>query len=165
MIATETDIYSHERATLREQLDVLNGRTTWREPHSGHGGGFRADSTPHEHTLAAALAFARDRSGPGRDIGPDILESLVYRRVIREREIVYALVRAMADMSSVVALADRGHVRDAAVEVVRECVTGAQAERPGRVAPKVWLAVSTLGVRLLWASAGQTLRAAGEALR
>lgn len=159
-VATETDIFSHERARLEEQLHALNGGSTWREPGSH---GTRTDKVPYLHTLAAELSFAR-RCNPN-DIGPDIVESLIYRRIVHGVEIRTQLVRALRDMSAKLARADILQLRAAAMAVIVECVSGREAEQPEGVRKEVWIAASALGVRLLWASAGATLRTAGEKRR
>lgn len=157
-----TDIYSHERASLREHLEQLNGRTTWREPHGSPG--TRSDTVPHEHTLAAALAFARDTSTANDDVGPDILECLIYRRPVHVDRIVTAMVRAVTDMSGILAKADQGAVRQLCQAMLRECVTGVEAERPNGMRQKEWIKGSTLASMLIWASAGQTIKRAAERL-
>lgn len=156
----QIDIYSDERASLREKLDILNGRSTWREPRT-HGGS-RMDNTPHEHNLAAAMAYAR-KCNPN-DIGPDILECLIYRRIVHGGEIATQLVRALADMSARLARTDRQVLRLAACAVIHECATGEEIERPKGVPKDIWVAASALGIRLLWASAGATLRNTAEKL-
>lgn len=165
-VAERTDIYSHERAGLFERLHALAGAgTTWREPVGSFATGFRADTVPREHTLAAALAFARDHSGPARDIGPDVLESLVLKRVVDMDRMASELMRALVDMSHTLAMVDRSILRRAATRILTECATGTEAERPKGMKANHWNAASSLGIRLLWASAGETLRAATEALR
>lgn len=159
----EADIYSHERATLREHLEVLNGRTTWREPDAGHSTVPR--SVPYEHTLAAALAWARDHEAAGDDVGPDILESLVYRRRINTDRVCDALVKALRDISARLNRVDDRVLRRAAFVVFSECVTGMDASRPKGMRQVDWSVASALAIRLIWASAGQTIRRAAESLK
>jgi hypothetical protein len=173
----QTDIYSHERAGLIERLCVLAGQSTWREPVGSSGGGLRPDTVPQAHTLAAGLSYARHRipdadtlhglvmRADPTDIGPDVLECLVYRRVVHGSRIRIQLVRALRDMSRTLAQADEDHVHKCALPIVRECATGVEADKPFGVPAKVWLPASALGIRLLWASAGETLRALAEKLR
>lgn len=159
-VAPSIDIFSTERAGLCEHLECLNGRTTWREPHTYGSRGSRIDNTPHEHSLEAAISYAR-RCNPN-DIGPDILESLVFRRIVHGLEIRTQLVRALRDMSRIVARADILQVRDACAVVIAESVTGLEADRPKGVKEDAWKVISTLGVRLLWASAAATIRRTAE---
>lgn len=162
-IANQADIYSHERASLREHLEVLNGRTTWREPDTGHS--TVPQTIPYEHTLASALSWARDHLAARDDVGPDILESLVYRRVTNADRIVSALVVATRDMSAKMKRVDVHVLRRAAFAVLSECATGIERDRPNGMRQADWVPASALMIRLVWASAGQTIRRAGESLR
>lgn len=175
-IATQADIYSHERAALIERLCILAGQTTWREPMGSFAQGLRPDTVPQAHTLAAGLAYARRRLPAvdelhrlvmrvdPTDIGPDVLECLVYQRVINGLQIRRQLVKALRDMSKKLARAKDAHLMACALPIIRECATGIEAERPDTVPSHVWVPASALGIRLLWASAGQTLRALAEKL-
>jgi len=173
----QQDIYSHERATLIERLGVLAGQTTWREPQGGFGQGLRPDTVPHAHTLAAGLSYARRRlpdvdemrrfvmRADSSDIGPDILECLIYQRVVHGIRIRLQLVRALRDMSGKLARAKEDHVRACCLPIIRECATGIEESKPAEVPTHVWVPASALCIRLLWASAGQTLRELAEKLR
>lgn len=173
----QADIYSHERASLVERLCVLAGQTTWREPAGGFGQGLRPDTVPHAHTLAAGLSYARRRlpdvdemrrfvmRADPSDIGPDVLECLIYRRVVHGVRIRLQLVRALRDMSGKLARAKEDHIRACALPIIRECATGVEELKPAEVPTHVWVPASALGIRLLWASAGQTLRELAEKLR
>jgi len=172
----QADIYSNERAGLIERLAVLAGQTTWREPVGSFGGGLRPDTVPQAHTLAAGLSYARHRipdvdmlhglvmRADPTDIGPDVLECLVYQRVVNGHRIRIQLVRALRDMSAALARADESHLHKCALPIVRECATGLEADKPFGVPAKVWIPASSLGIRLLWAAAGETLRALAEKL-
>lgn len=175
-VQSQQDIYSTERAGLIERLCVLAGQTTWREP-VGSFGGLRADTVPHVHTLAAGLSYARRRLPPvdemhrfvvradPTDIGPDVLECLIYKRVVNGLRIRIQLVRALRDMSGKLARAKEDHIRACGLPIIRECATGVEEEKPAEVPPAIWIPASALGIRLLWASAGQTLHALAEKLR
>src|SRR5690348_12928939 len=116
--AKQIVIYSHERAGLIERLAVLAGQTTWREPVGSFGNGMRPDTVPQAHTLAAAMSYAQRRipevedlrrvvmRRDATDIGPDVLECLVYQRVVNGHRIRVQLVRALRDMSKRLARAD-----------------------------------------------------------
>jgi len=172
----QADIYSHERAGLIERLCVLAGQTTWREPVGGFGG-LRPDTVPQAHTLAAGLSYARRRlpavdemrqfvmRADATDIGPDVLECLVYQRVVNGMRIRLQLVRALRDMSGKLGRAKEEHVRACGLPIIRECATGIEELKPAEVPTAVWVPASALGIRLLWASAGQTLRELAEKLR
>lgn len=173
--AQQVDIYSHERAGLMERLCVLAGVTTYREPV----GSFTAPTggVPHAHTLAAGLSYARRRvpdvdtlhqlvmRQDPTDIGPDVLECLIYQRVVHGWRIRTQLVVALRDMSSKLARAKIEHVRACCLPIIRECSTGIEECKPEDVPERIWIPASSLGIRLLWASAGETLRALGEKLR
>lgn len=175
-IQAQGDIYSAERAGLMERLCVLAGQTTWREP-VGSFGGLRPDTVPHAHTLAAGLSYARRRlpdiedmrrfvmRADPTDIGPDVLECLIYKRVVNGIRIRIQLVRALRDMSGKLARAKEDHVRACGLPIIRECATGIEEPKPAEVPTAIWVPASALGIRLLWASAGQTLRAVAEKLR
>lgn len=174
-IAKQVDIYSHERAGLMERLCVLAGQSTYREPM----GSFTSPQggVPHAHALAAGLSYAQRRLPEVQDmrrvvmrrdptdIGPDVVECLVYRRVVNGLRIRAQLVRALRDMSGKLARAKENHVRACCLPIIRECATGMEEPRPAEVPPGVWIPASALGIRLLWASAGETLRALAEKLR
>lgn len=176
-VQAQQDIYSTERAGLIERLCVLAGQTTWREPAGGFGQGLRPDTVPHAHTLAAGLSYARRRlpavdemrhlvmRADSTDIGPDVLECLIYKRVVNGMRIRIQLVRALRDMSGKLARAKEDHVRACGLPIIRECATGVEEEKPAEVPSAVWVPASALGIRLLWASAGQTLHALAEKLR
>lgn len=172
----QQDIYSAERAGLMERLCVLAGQTTWREP-VGSFGGLRPDTVPHAHTLAAGLAYARRRLPEVQemrrvvmrvdptDIGPDVLECLIYRRVVNGWRIRTQLVLALRDMSAKLARSKVEHVRACGLPIIRECATGIEETKPDGVPAHIWVPASALGIRLLWAAAGEALRATAEKLR
>lgn len=174
--APQVDVHSAERAMLIEKLCVLAGQTTWREPVGSFAEGHRPDTVPQAHTMAAGLAYARRRIPDvdemrrivmrvdPTDIGPDVLECLVYQRVVNGQRIRMQLTRALRDMSSKLAKADEDHVWKATAPILRECATGVEAGKPFGVPKEVWNPASSLGIMLLWASAGQTLRALAEKL-
>lgn len=158
------DVYSHERASLREHLEILAGRSTFREPAAG--GSARWDSMPYEHTLSAALGMARSKDRRDDDPGPDILESLIYRRVVRGEFIIRCLVAALVDMSAVCARADPRLIRRLCIVTLMTCVDGIDRPAPalGKAQAGQWAKGSALAEILIWASAGQTLRRAADAL-
>jgi hypothetical protein len=174
--AAQVDIYSTERAGLLERLCRIAGQTTWREPRDTDYVP-PVDPMPVEHTMLTGISFAHRRipsedefhrliwKRDPTDIGPYVLDCLIYRRVVHGREIRVQLVRALRDMSKRLAKADEDHVWKAAMPIIRECATGVEADQPTDVPDKVWIPASSLGIRLLWASAGQTLRALAERLR
>lgn len=177
MVEAQRDIYSTERAGLVERLCILAGQTTWREPVGGFGSGLRPDTVPYAHTLAAGLSYARRRIPEVQemrhvvmrkdptDIGPDVLECLIYQRVVHGMSIRLQLVRALRDMSGKLARAKVDHVRACGLPIIQECATGVEAVKPEAVPTAVWIPASALGIRLLWASAGQTLRDLADKLR
>jgi hypothetical protein len=65
------DIYTAQKASFRERIAALVGRSTWREPMEGHS---TAPLRMTDQDVAAALAYARQ--GPD-DIGPDIAYCIV----------------------------------------------------------------------------------------
>ena len=68
------DTWTHERATFRERIARLAGRTSWREPVAGYTN--KAGELGEEQQIAMALAFARDQDDP-LDIGPEVAYCLV----------------------------------------------------------------------------------------
>ena len=174
--APQVDVFSTERAGLLERLCKIAGSTTWREPRDTDYVP-KLDPMPVEHTMLGAMSFAHRRlpsedefhqlvwTRDPTDIGPYVLECLIYKRVVHGSAIRIQLVRALRDMSRVLARADETHVWKSALPIIRECATGREADKPAGVPAKVWIPASSLGIRLLWASAGQTLRAVAEKLR
>src|SRR5690348_15050801 len=174
--AHQVDIFSHERAGLMERLCRIAGQTTWREPRDTDYVP-PVDSMPVEHTMMAGLSFAHRRlpskdefhqliwTRDPTDVGPYVLECLIYRRVVNGNLIRIQLVRALRDMSKAIAKADESHVWKSALPIIRECATGIEADKPSGVPAKVWNPACSIGIRLLWASAGETLRALAERLQ
>lgn len=89
-----SDAYTNERAGFRERLARMAGGTTYREPMEGFG--TKADSVPDVHTMAAALAYAKQ--GPS-DIGPDIALAIVCQADYRRQRIVTELAAALLAMT------------------------------------------------------------------
>jgi hypothetical protein len=161
--AEQVDIYSHERAGLMERLCILAGVTTWREPVGGFTN--KPGKIPPEHVLAAALAFARDRSGKARDIGPDILESLVLGKLgDRGEYITTKLLHALLDVSARMHAIHRPTLRKACRRVVVGCVEGVPVERINAISAHDWRFIESLGTTTIWNSAEQTLKEVARAL-
>ncbi|WP_244953566.1 hypothetical protein WCN79_01950 [Xanthomonas axonopodis pv. vasculorum] len=85
-----TDAYTSERASFRERLARMSGGTTYRAPMEGHG--TKSDTMPDVHTMAAALAYARQGEG---DIGPDIALAIVCQTDYRRQRIVNELAAVL----------------------------------------------------------------------
>lgn len=163
-VQAQQDIYSTERAGLMERLCVLAGVTAWREPVGGFTN--KATRIPHEHVLAAALAFARDHSGKARDVGPDILEALILARMTSHADnITNKLTFALLDVSARMHQIERARLRKGAYRVVRGCVLGVATERMPGITAHDWRFIDTFGTRTLWASAEQTLSEVARVLR
>jgi hypothetical protein len=83
------DIYTAERASFRERVAALVGRSTWREPMEGHS---TAPLKMTDQDVAAALAYARQ--GPD-DIGPDMAYCIICGSDWHRARIIKGLATAL----------------------------------------------------------------------
>lgn len=86
------DVWSHERATFRERIARLAGRTSWREPVAGYTN--KAGELGEDQAIAMALAFARDRDDP-LDIGPEVAYCLICETRRGKPDVLDKLTRAL----------------------------------------------------------------------
>jgi|GEM_PF-2147060 len=154
------EVYTNERAGFRERLARMAGGTTYREPIGGYG--TKADSVPDVHTMAAALAYAKE--GPS-DIGPDIALAIVCQADYRRQQIVTELVAAL--------LAETGRVGERCADVLPiicgrayvAVVLGvpAEADADWKIAARDWQLLSGLAeAALMQAAEGAIRRASGS---
>ncbi|WP_019303629.1 hypothetical protein [Xanthomonas oryzae] len=155
-----TDAYTSERASFRERLARMSGGTTYRAPIEGHA--TKSDTMPDVHTMAAALAYAREGES---DIGPDIALAIVCQTDYRRQRIVTELAAAL--------LAATGKVGERCAQVLPiicgrayvAVVLGVQAtpDPAWTIAERDWQLLAGLAeATLMQAAEGAIRRAAGS---
>lgn len=166
------ETFSYDRASFAERAAKLAGMTTFREPVGGRG--TKRDQTPDEHTIAAAFAYARkmvwdERLGeyiPDKhDIGPEIAVAIITGthahgdRIIRE--LAAALMAGLGKRAE-------GHATDI-LRIAAGCylwaVSGERGRQPDGMEKRQYQIAHTLGDRILWQAAEESLFRAERAYR
>lgn len=86
-----TDVYNYaEQPSFLERLSVLAGKTSYRIPVEGRSSQVKA--IPVEHSIAMALAYAREGSD---DIGPDMAYDLATHSTRYQARIIQVVGKAL----------------------------------------------------------------------
>jgi hypothetical protein len=84
------DTWTHERATFRERIARLAGKTSWREPVAGYTN--KTGELGEEQQIAMALAFARDGAD---DIGPEVAYCLICETRRGKPDVLHKVTQAL----------------------------------------------------------------------
>jgi hypothetical protein len=157
-MGVSAEIYTHEKATFRERIAALAGRSTWREPMEGH------STDPAKMTdqdVAAALAYARQ--GPD-DIGPDIAYCMICGSDWHRARIVRLLAEALASSGHAWRGA-RPYTLTIADQAFRSVVWQERVCRPEGCPERVFGNLLLAGVAALHSQADEAIRRAEAAFR
>ena len=154
------ETFSYDRASFAERAAKLAGMTTFREPVGGRG--TKHDHVPDEHAIATCFAFARQ--GPN-DIGPDIAVAMATgthahaNKIVRE--LAVAIFRGLGFREKAKA--------EALYRVAAGCylyaVSGERGRQPDGMEKRQYQIAYTLGDRILWQAAEESLFRAERAYR
>jgi len=154
------ETFSYDRASFAERAAKLAGGTTFREPVGGRG--TKHDHVPDEHAMAAAFAYSRQGKN---DVGPDIALAIITGthahgdRIIRE--LAAALMAGLGKRAE-------GHATDI-LRIAAGCylwaVSGERGRQPDGMEKRQYQIAHTLGDRILWQAAEESLFRAERAYR
>jgi hypothetical protein len=153
------DIYTAERATFRERIAALAGRSTWREPMEGHS---TAPLKMTDQDVAAALAYARQ--GPD-DIGPDIAYCIVCGSDWHRARIIKGLATALFHAGGHWVRKGKPYLLTIADDAFRTVVWQQRVTRPEGCPAKTYDVLLLTGIGTLSQAADEAIRAAERAFR
>lgn len=151
--------FTYERANFAERAAKLAGGTTFREP---VGGRSTKQDIPDEHAIAAAFAYSRVSPN---DIGPDIAVAIITGCPAHGDRIVRELAAALMAGLGHRAKAKVADVIRVAADCYLRAVRGTGGKKPEGLDDRQYQIVSTLGDRILWQAAEESLFRAERAYR
>lgn len=174
-VTQQSDVYGFERATLRERMEVaLHPHARWRDAREAMGGmAHRADYTPWECTVAAAISWLRrHRDGAEHPAAADALWCLLVQEHCAAQMLAVATALARQwrnDISRVRRMTwdspQLGEVEIAAGIMVIRCTSGVLTRDKPKLDWQLWERLQRSGERTVWDWARDAERRAGVVLR